>query len=865
LLAGALAACAQPAAQPPPASPPPASLAPHPLPHTDAAAAHATAAHAYPLATVPKGSLGPFVARAADGALAAWFQSAESTGYDLLGVLLGDDSAPMGPSHPLSHVATLPDLMAVRPSSTSREGWTLAFSTQLDRGEVLTTLGVSSRGVARGEAVELHRTGDSIVWLDVLPLERGALTVWAEEGVSGDATLLVGAMDERGNPRGVPMRIARGVRRWQAVSAGRSAGIALVTAHAADPSSPGGADDVAWQPLDTDGRPLGESVRVATAVSVDSNVEVASLDGGWLFGWTDRSEEDPQVVLGGIDRAGRARKAAPAFSAGGASVLQSLVSNGDTVASVWIEPQRRQDETQLVTVGLVSPDGTSIASRGPTLEASTHSPPALVPDGNGFALLISARVCRAPTHGRACEGPFAPTVVPLNADLKPTSSEPFFVGDPRSPATAGWGLACAPSRRCLALAATSELPTPVFTLDLQPRVSPFEIPLVVPPPPGAPRLVNVKTIASGAAFEDLAAAALGDDTFVAALTTDAEAGHGRRPRANATIATLLAAGSGPSPAEPKLLASRASPIGGVAVAPGDDPSDGALVAWITREGNRGDVMLAQTSDTGHVVRSVQLATADPESSGVAVAWAGDGWLVAWIDARAGSDQVFAAKVGRRLQRPKTIERVTHAAVAPSDLALTAQGDIAWLAWSDARESPREGIADIFATTLRASNGARAGDEIRVLATARHSRSPSIAATTNGRALIAWIEDAPAGVEAHATGLLGCLDATPSTACRVVDLPLAGSGQPVSIQLAGARDEGHAVIARSRLGGGIALDALRLDSQAALLAPPSALLTLDSPPSVEVALAIAGRDVVFTDVAQKAGERRIRRAEVEWRP
>jgi hypothetical protein len=234
--------------------------------------------------------------------------------------------------------------------------------------------------------------------------------------------------------------------------------------------------------------------------------------------------------------------------------------------------------------------------------------------------------------------------------------------------------------------------------------------------------------------------------------------------------------------------------------------------------------------------------------------------------RKGGGQVIATKVGRRLQHTARNERITRAAVGPADLALAVRGDIAWIAWSDARESPREGIADIYAMTIHASDATRAGDEARVLATARHSRSPALAPVSDTRALVAWIEDAPAGVDALAAAMIGCLDRRASVVCPPVELRQAGAGQPISIELAPAQGEVHAVMARSGVGGGgVTLDGFRLGAGGAPLAPPWPLVVLDTPASVDVSLAITGDSVVYADVVPGPGQRRIRRAEITWSP
>jgi hypothetical protein len=845
---------------------PPRSAASTP-PHRTGDANRVHPAQSYSLVTLPRHTLGPFAARAGDRGIAAWFGPPEGDkpGQDLVAMLLGNDAGPLGPMRSLVHVPAGPDLMVVRPASDTPGGWTVVWSALLDRGEVLTAYGVALDGGPNGASNELHRTSDHIVWLDVLPVTRGTLAVWAEETPTGDANILVDALDETGKPRTVPMRVARGVRRWQAASAGSRAGIAFVARDSDENRSASAAGTLMWQPLDTDGRPAGDPLSLAKDTSVGSDVEVARFGSGWLFAWTDLTHEDPQVMLATIDAQKRVHGPSAAFESGGSTILSALTTSGEQVGMAWIEPHRRQGDTQVLGVGIVSPDGASIGKAISAFEIGLVTPPELVATDVGFALLAPARACWSEAPSRSCSGPFAPTFVRLGPGLDPVQSEPLLVGDPEKPASVAWGLSCAATNRCFALAASSETPTAVFSVDLPARESPFASPRVPPPPAHAPRLANVRTVAPATSLEDLGAARVADKTFVATLVAEVDSKRARHRHASAAISTFMVEDDGAALAEPKRLSTRATSIGGVSVAPGGEPGDGAVVAWIAGTKSNGEVRLAQVSESGRLVRSLRLASADSDASRVAIAWAGDGWLIAWVDGKEGRGQVYATKVGRRLQHSARNERVTRAAVGAADVALAVGGELAWIAWGDARESPREGIADIYATTLKVADATRAGAEIRVLATARHSRSPTLAAVSDSRALVAWIEDAPAGVDALAVGMIACLDSGSHVVCPPVELPLAGAGQPASIAMAAARDEVHAVVARSTLGGGITLDGIRLGGSGAPLAPPWPLVVLDAPASVDVSLAIAGDGVVYSDVVTGPGQRRIRRAEINWRP
>src|SRR5262249_22460842 len=161
-----------------------------------------------------------------------------------------------------------------------------------------------------------------------------------------------------------------------------------------------------------------------------------------------------------------------------------------------------------------------------------------------------------------------------------------------------------------------------------------------------------------------------------------------------------------------------------------------------------------------------------------ITWAGNGWVVAWVDGRDGNGEVYAAKVTMDLVRLSQEERLTTAKGDASDLTALAVGHDVWLAWADPRERPTEGVADIFVTAVHMRDAKRALDEQRVLATAAHSRTPQLALGPNGPQ-IAWIEEAPMGAETPSASGYGAfwarLDPTGKPADRPVRIPLAGDG------------------------------------------------------------------------------------------
>jgi len=817
-------------------------------------------ARSHPVALLARQTLGPFAARAGDRLVAAWIAGSEGERErDLFAVVLSDDGTQLGQARAVARVPVETNSLVVRAAGGAQGGWLLAWSALMDRGEALTVIALAPDGTPRGAPVDLQRTHDHIRWSSLLPTAAGTLCVWAEETPSGDADILVSGVTADGKPRGVLMRVARGVDRWQAVPAGDGAALALVSANRGEhgPS----AASLTWQRLDRDGQPQGAPVLVARGAPMASNVEAAATEGGWLLGWTDRAGQDARVMLAKVDASGLVSGPKVAVEGMGASSLVALASGGKSVALAWEDPRSRTRSTRAIHLGLVSP-GLIAPAAAVSLEVAPNGVLEFVPSGMGFALLASAKACSADVGPDACTGPIAPTFLRFGPRLETLQVEPFLVGESYQAAALGWGLSCDGDSRCVALAGTSDVPTPVYAVDLAPRASPFAAPLPRQVPADAPAVVGIATLASRQPYNQVASARVGALTLVAALASAVDM-PGRYGRFRGGRISIRSVDNEGKPVLEQTLTSRALAVGGVAAAASGDPQDGAAVAWVARDETGGCVHVANVARPDRPNREVRLTSSKGGASSVAIAWAGDGWLVAWVDGRGGRGGVYAIKIGRDLRRLGRAEHISQAAGDAGDVTLAAQGDLAWIAWSDQRDSPREGVADIFAATVHTRDATIAAEEVRVLATARHSRSPALAPAADGRALLAWIEDAPPGLDAPASAMVACLDANVRLTCTPSELAPAAEGQATTVALAPSSEGVRAVIARSSHAG-VSLDALRLGSEGTPLVTPWSLIDLDAPPSFEVALAISGDQLIFDDVGARPGENRVRRALIQWR-
>jgi hypothetical protein len=845
------------------ATAPPSGITVQPL-ASDASAPHTlpgpSVARSHLVGTIAGKAIGPFVGRSSGGGLVAWIAPAErGSGQELAVVPIAQDGAPFGQPRVAASVPQEATSLVLRPTGNAHGGWLAAWSALLDRGESLSVLGIGSDGSSQKAAFDLTRTTDHIQWMDIVPLPTGGMCVWAEETPAGDANILAAPLDSDGKARGLPVRVARGMLGWAVARDGDGAVMALVQ-RGAEGSNGSGA--LTWLRLDGDGHARGAPIPIGIKATVSGDVDLVAIPGGWLLGWTDRTSEDAQVTLATIDASGKVTGPRHAMDAVGGAALVGLASGPAGVALAWTEPRGRARVMRPLHLAGVSLDGPT-AQPVTSVDIASGGAPELVATDGGFALLSIARACTF-DDGPTCDSDPVPSVIRFDGRLVPTQTEPLFLGDKRTPATLGWNLACL-SDRCITLGADAASPTGVYAVDLAVRSSPFRAPTTPPLPVDAPRVVGVVTVASGQPYADLATLRVGDATLVATLTTALEAvdEHARGNHAQAAVVAVRVFDGDGQPLGPATtITSRALPVGGVAIAPGARLDDGEAIAWVARDDGDPQVHVAHLDRRGRRTNEVQLTTTKGDASDVAIAWAGDGWMVAWVDGRDGNGEVYATKVDRDLQRTAREERITHAPGDAGDVALAVRGDTAWLVWSDPRESPREGLADIYGTTLHATNARRAGDEVRVLSTASHSRSPVLAIAGEG-AFVGWIEDAPQNLDAHGTAVVARLDASAHVVGSPVPLPLADLGNPSSLILVPDGDGVRAFVARSHRDE-VSLDAVALRADGSPVPPAWRLLDLDAPATFDVSLAAAGDAIYFDDIGLTQADHRVRRAALVWR-
>ncbi len=836
------------------------------------------------LGSIGERTIGPFMARSknADAGMVGWITGAEGMTRRVIAIPISGVGEPKGSARTIATVGIDATMLVVRATGGKSPGFALTWTVLTDRGEALWTVVLNDDGVPRDKPVELARTTDDIVWVDAIPTAAGAVMVWAEETRGGDANVLVAGLDVDGKVHGVPARIARNVTGWHAIELPGGVGLSTVVAAGAatkpEPPKPAGGGTalvtpsdargglLSFQKLDGEGHIVSPPVVVVPKPVVSGDVEVVRGSGRLVFAWTDRTTDDPSVAMATLGDDGTIEAPRKVVEARGGAALLGLASAAHGTAILYEAPFRRgAGDARHVYSSLIAP-GLVIEGRPNPVEVMGRATPEMVAIDSGFAILAPQRDCE-PGSPRCLDAPVIPTLVRTDARLSPVQREPFAFG--ADPASMAWGMSCAKDL-CIALAASGSSPARVRAAEVRARANVHaHTPATVAATDG-PRVSDIAAIATSETVVDLAVTHVADSTIVAMLGTKAEPPGPRvkvalddARNAPLTISTRVIDAAGVVSTTSTMITSRALAVGGVAIAAAEKPEDGAAIAWVARDNGDPEVHVTRIDKKGKKTTEVQLTTAKGDASDVAIAWAGGGWVVAWVDGRDGNGEVYATRVGVDLSR-NAGERITNAPGDASDLVALASGDLVWLAWADPRESAKDGMADVFVGAVSKKDAKPSVPEQRLLATAAHSRTPQLAPAEGG-VVVAWIEEAPLGVETPASSGYGAMWATVGkdgkTLQRPVKLPSGGGGAATSVALERHPKGLHAVVARS-MAEAIALDGMELSGSTPRAYP---LVTLDGPPSLDVALVLDGGAVYFNDDGPALMDKRARRARIAWLP
>ena len=844
-------------------APPARSVAPKPALQRGALTLHG-------LAAVHARAIGPLVSRRVDGgavraSVAAWITAGAGSARRLLLQPLDTHGAPVGRVLALADVPLQTSNLVVRPSGGSAGGFVIAWMTLTDRGKALWAMSVRDDGMPRARPIEIAHTDDDIVWTDVVPTRDGALCMWAEETRDRDANLVAALLVPEGRVKGSPTRVAVGVTNWHA-SADRD-GAALVIARAAPGNAKAAkaakrtvdADDkeIDLLRLDATGAPSGTPIVLSPRTQVWGDLEAVHAAGELVVAWTDRAAEETRVSAARVTARDEVSQTVLVEGRGGARLL-GLAAGGAGTAVMWDSTLGR-DPMRVVHLGHVvsGPDGLTVRGRPATFKVQADTRPELAATKGGFAVMGPMPGCapEAVPKGEPCEPIVAPTL--LRIDGRGVAVQTELLSLTNEVAATTWGLSCHDDQ-CLALATDRETPAHVTALEIAPRVNMVAPETPAAPAEDAPRITSTQTLQASESLIAVGSARFGDALVMATLGVPTD-GSGK---SGARVATRIVAPDGTA-TKPIVISTRALPVGGVAIAPAGGKETGGAIAWVARENGHPEVHVTRLDSKGKRTNDIQLTTSRGDASDVAIVWSGSGFVVAWVDTRDGNGEVYAARVSPQLERNSREERITKAPGDASDLVALAHGGLVWLAWADPRENARYGRSDVFVTAVKDRDAKRALDEVRLAATAAHSRTPRLAPDGDG-VRVAWIEEAPAGAVSPSAAGYGAmhvrLDATGKPRGPSKRLPLAGEGAASSVAFEPHGAGFRAVVARAERDR-VVLDAATLDGDTERA---TALVPLSGPPSMDVVLHLRDGVLYFNDDGPTDVDKRARRAVVDWR-
>jgi len=827
-----------------------------------------TGLRATALAELPEGTVGPFLGQSAGGRLVVWLEPGEKGG--LFARALDRAGATRGEARRLGAVPGEVGLIAVRSAPGERGDFLVLTSSRGEAGYTLAVRRVAVDGSAAGPAVLVVEGASRPLWLDASLLGEGAVVTWAE-AADGAARLRSRALDAVGTPRGAARELVSRALAWQAAPVAGGLVIGYVEA-----GKTSGRGTVALLEIGDDGAPRGRPMVVSDSSTAMPDLDLVALGDSVVLAWSDTRGEDPAVFLATVD--GSNRVVRPPERASGAVDSEAFVRlvpplAGGPAYLVWEPLSARPERGRVVHIAPIDAAGRVREARGELAIASDTTLPEIVPTYAGLAALTLAPACpraeapAAASAGRGvlgtCAAPALPLFVSFDRELGVIGAEPLRLDVPGvALADAAWGLSCV-AQGCLTLAALPGVPARVYAVRLEARSNAWLPPAATLPPALPPRAVGARTLATPAPLADLALARVGQGSLAAWVTyfdpgtpwvvPKTPAPDGRFAPVQALLQVTRA---DLNPASPTTLSIRARSLGGVALAPAEGRAE-ALVAWTAIDQGRPQVFGTLVGERAQKLAQRMLTAAPGEKSDVAAAWAGDGWVIGWIDERGGDAAPYVAKFDRTLRRVGDERRLTSGRSAASGIALLARDARITAVWADAADAATSGVADLFAVALAAADLAPGATPARLASTPAHSFSPALAASEAGVRL-AWLEAGDAAAGAPGAVALAELDANARVSGPVARVALA-AGAPTGLALAadGARCQ---IVVGADAGAAAVLDAFTWEPGGR--EEPRRLLALAGPAGQVVPLAMAAGQVLFGE--QLDGERgRVRALRVEW--
>jgi len=119
-----------------------------------------------------------------------------------------------------------------------------------------------------------------------------------------------------------------------------------------------------------------------------------------------------------------------------------------------------------------------------------------------------------------------------------------------------------------------------------------------------------------------------------------------------------------------------------------------------------------------------------------------GYLVAWVDARDGTPELFAALVDEQTNGVGPQVRLTRGAEDPTGVTIAKVGSKVLVGWADARGGSQPGRADVFVEVLDPLHLAESSEPRRIAASDAHSHSPILTPLDGGSLMLSYIDAVP---------------------------------------------------------------------------------------------------------------------------
>lgn len=811
--------------------------------------------------------VGPYVGREGDAALAAWAE-AESGGRALFALPIGASGTP-GKSVRVGKLAGELDLVLVRgfgaasPKVPGQPRFALVTTRRNDQKSLVEVTAVRADGTPVWGPTQLAERPQRILWVGFVVAREQPLLLWAEQpsgAKPGEAASLF-ALPVSVDAKASPIALGNKACAWQVASVGAQAALATVKA---GPNGCG-TGPVSLDLLAATGK-SEKSIELGGRAALDLDL-TASPD-AFVLAWSDHEQLEARAVTAVVDARGTVvSPAGAAVPALGEQAVLSLVPGASSSAPaflVWESLAERPEGQRVFEVSALGANGRASGAHTRLLYGRPDGgAPELAAYAGGVGVLTLAAACAVDD---GCEGSLpVPTFVALDAALQVRTSEPLLLDVLGGRAAdLGWGLTCF-EPGCFALAAPSRSPAALYTVPLPVRQNAFRAAAEPAAPSAKPRVVGSEVLLRAPApLAQITSAELSDRSLVGYVTDfdpttpwqklSKPAEDGRLEPLRARIGVRAFANTGAPLAEEQVVSLRAHSLGGLNLVTDPATPNSVLALWTGLDKGEPQVFITQLGVDAKRGQQKMLTRKTGGTSDVSGLAVDGGYLVAWVDERSGDAEVYAARVGRNLERASAEQRVTTADGAASELVLTRIAGKPYAIWADARAATQPGWADIYGAFLRPSDAARDGGEHRLSSTAPHSFAPQVS-TLEGSPILAWIEEA--SDTAAATVRLAPIAPSGDLAGSVSVVPLA-AGTPRALGITCADVSCRVVVTVESEGHG---ELYGFEWRPSGTAHPVRLSGLGAPGAAAVAPLLRGNAVYVAD--ERDGQGLVRRLTLEW--